>query len=730
MKKAILAILTIALCLSALTLMACTKKPSETTAEPGSGTTAAEPGSGTTADPGTGSTAPIGTAPVEPDADNMVIQGYIEDEYYAPVAGATVTVGGKTAATDATGFYTILAPRAGAFTASAAKEGYYAGSTIELTEAVLAANPGALNIKLVTKHYVSGKVTNGIDGKAAAGVRAYLETDKEYSVSVSADGTYMIEFAAVPFSEITVVFFEFKNSATAYKIIPIAGSAVKGAVIADMTVAPNTIISGKVMSGDTPVPGATIKIEPKIPLSGVSGQRTIETVLTTNDKGEYTTEGGFIMYTTEYTVFLEILDPTGSVTNNKGERVLQMSKTLTPTAESRSLTADFVIAEPSPEILGVPSGNFYSPHKTLTASVKIPEGKTATAYKWYIKTEGGSYPAAPSSTSQTFVYTPIDGKKGTVKLVVTAGGRDYTVESAEFKYNYVKLETLDPAAAGKFTIDENGNVTVANTVSENTASFFTNNNIMELPELYMNIVMTYGFRLEATFEFVSGAKVGSKEVFAGFMTTGLKDSAGGTGVPSRGSRQYPFAGVVYSTNQLNSGWAGGVKNTAYTGTQTTKIHVVMDYSFDPNFDIGAFNYATDGNVEHVAWVVASFYTEDGTLIGTTEAYPLNAHTVMGNGFNYPGLNFDNVACKVTDIAITAKEEEVIRRDQMKTLLEAPGASSLGEVYTEALALYSVTDTTVMNKVLTATTADRNKFEPFEFRDDFKAKLEALRAALG
>jgi len=288
------------------------------------------------------------------DEVNMKIFGYVVDEYNNPVAGATVTVGEEKALTDDDGSYTLLAPRQSAFDIVAKKDGYFEGEAKDLDEAKIKANANLLNVQINKKHIVQGKVFDGSSPKGtsfnyAEGANVFIETDKKYEAKVNADGTYTLEFAALPFTKRAVMFFEYKGYANTYLFVSVAKAASAAGAKADITVMPNTYFSGTVTLGGNPVRNAVIKIQPKIDYSAAAnGAKTIETIIYTDKDGKYkSSDKSLICYASEYNVILEYRDLFGNAVNDKGDKITQVPKTVKvselPDKNVREFVVDFIL---------------------------------------------------------------------------------------------------------------------------------------------------------------------------------------------------------------------------------------------------------------------------------------------------------------------------------------------------------------------------------------------------
>lgn len=284
---------------------------------------------------------------IQEDEVNMKISGYVVDEFNNPVAGASITIGDKTAVSGNDGSYSLTVLRAETFDITATKDGYFEGESKDLNEGKIKENTSLLNVQIQKKHYVKGKVVDGSSGtiEVAKGAEVFVITDKKYSVPVNDDGTYELEFAAVPFTDRTVLFFEYKGYANTYLFIPTAKSITKDAATADIPVAPNTFFSGTVTLKGKPLKNAMIKIQPKIDTSAAHNQavKTIETVLYTDSDGKFkTSDKQLICFSTEYNVILEYRDLFGNATNEKGDKVTVVTKTVKVT-DSREFVVDFNI---------------------------------------------------------------------------------------------------------------------------------------------------------------------------------------------------------------------------------------------------------------------------------------------------------------------------------------------------------------------------------------------------
>ena len=653
-----------------------------------------------------------------PVQDAISVSGYVIDETGSPVVGAVIRCpqrGGAPVKTNTEGKYTINAPVAGAFDLMCSRSGYANDERIGITQTALDTDTSILNFVVAAKlHKISGKLTFVYD-MDAAGAELFVQTDQKYIAVINPDGTYVLEFAANKYVNITPLYLTYNGFTSVQRYVPVGVSAMPDGAEEDITVLPNAVVSGIALDdSNNPIIGATVKIEPKIDLTSAgdaANTKTLVTVVTTNEQGEYSNVG-FLPYFGQYTVTIETLDPAGAYTNEKGQRV------------SRRVTVvDARRIEDIITLTGVAKGNFYSPQYEFTAMLSLPP-TGISGIKWFAKNGSGVYIEQSGQTSASLEYHPTDGVSSQIKAEVTlANGAVITKESDEFKYNYVPLLIIDPLLAANFTLNPDGTMNVSDTVKETDTSFFNSGGGARAPEVIADITFISGFTMSAVFEIQSGitGKNGNCYTYAGLLATGRRTNG-------RANMEYPSGGIAYhtsnsTTSELVVTHANQADKTARTDLDGIRIRVVAEFhnNMSPQDIVPGTNHA------NILTVNSKYYNADtGELITTVAGKTANANSLFDDGFMYPGLTFDNVVCKVSDIIFTADEELTIRRDSLKKLIDTPGANALGQPYTDAVALHNITDGSVMSD----TVSSRANYKPFAYRDKVNISITSLKQLLG
>jgi spore coat protein A len=193
---------------------------------------------------------------------NGTVTGVIIDPVTGlPVVGAVVTLtpGGFTGVTDATGAYSIMAP-AGTYTVNATALGFTAapGTAIVAAGGAVAVN---VTVTTATNGIITGQVIDAVTGLPVVGVTV---TANPGGLTAVTDATGSFSLAVPPGSyTVTTTILGFGNVTTATPIVVTAGATVPAGTTA-ITTAPNGTITGTVIDPVTglPVPGVTVTVNP------------------------------------------------------------------------------------------------------------------------------------------------------------------------------------------------------------------------------------------------------------------------------------------------------------------------------------------------------------------------------------------------------------------------------------------------------------------------------------
>jgi hypothetical protein len=656
-------------------------------------------------------------AELEDPIDVYEISGYVTDDDAVPIPEATVSCpqSGNSVKTDIEGKYTIYVP-ADTFDLTATQNGYETVTQSNLTAVGLGTNASVLNIVLDTlSHKISGHITfANPDDKQ--GAELYVKTNQKYVATIDANGDYTLSFAANKFVNNTPLYLTYNGITSIQRVVSLGESEGTIGAVIDIAVMRNAHISGTALnSAGEPLANAVVKFEPVIDLTSAGKSEATKTILAvtkTNELGEYKNEG-FLPWFPEYKITIETAanpgNANGTYLNEHGQ-----------TRYRRVITVDIITAEEEIAITGVASGNFYSPATSFNAGLYIPSELTPQSIKWFVKNSGGTYDEQIGETGTVLAYTPPTGSTSQIKAEITLdGGKTVTRESKPFKYNHVALTVIDAARSANFTLNADGSITVTDTVKETDDNFY--NIGYKRPEIISDITFINGFTMSAVFEFQSGSKQGSVFPYAGFLATARRAT-------TRGDKEYPSGGIAYNTNGSMSSLV------ATNGNQTTQnsfdfgsvTRVRVEAEHVSTIANDTLHTAATTNIQNCVSIVVRYYNADtGELLSTVNGHTANSNTLIDNGFLYPGLTFDNIKCKVSEIMFTATEDTTIRRDQLKKLIDTPSANG-SAAYAGAVTLYSKTDGADQNGVAIS----RANYSPFGYRNSVNTAITDLKSHLG
>jgi spore coat protein A len=193
---------------------------------------------------------------------NGTVTGVITNPVTAlPVVGATVTLtpGGFTGVTNATGAYTITAP-AGTYTVNATALGFTAAPG---TAVVAAAGAVAVNVTVTAavNGTLTGQIVSAATGLPAAGITV-VANPGGFTAITAATGIYSIPVPPGTYT-VTTTTLGFANATTAAPVV-IAAGATATAGVTTITAAANAVLTGVITDAATglPVAGVTVTTAP------------------------------------------------------------------------------------------------------------------------------------------------------------------------------------------------------------------------------------------------------------------------------------------------------------------------------------------------------------------------------------------------------------------------------------------------------------------------------------